>query len=282
MNRIELEVSKLRAQFEGSRYLINTSDGKILFLRAWEPSTPSKIAVLVFHGITAYSGVYDMIGVPLSDAGYNVIGLDLRGHGLSDGKRGDYPNKERLLKDISETISFIKEKFPILILLGHSLGNLVALEALKQQIKDINGVIFMSVGKFIKPAAYPRMSFGQKLKTLFKIIFAYGKPVLKYYREGMVGLNDPLFNFQYTPRFLNILNASRFIKKFKFTETYNFPVLVCIADGDEIFSVESAHAFYDEILCDNKEFNVIPNAKHAEYPEGSWTELIAWLNKNFT
>lgn len=282
MNRMELEVPKLREQFEGPHYLINTSDGKILFLRAWEPSITSKIAVLIFHGITAYSGYYDIIGGPSSDAGYTVLGLDLRGHGLSDGKRGDYPSKDRLLKDISETIAFVKEKFPILILLGHSLGNLVALEALNQQIKDVNGVIFMSIAKSIKPNAYPPISFGQKLKTLFKIIFAYGKPVLKYYREGMVGLNDPLFNFQYTPRFLNILSANRFIKKFKFTEPYNFPVLVCIADGDEIFSVESAHAFYDEILCENKEFIVIPNAKHAEYPEGSMTELIAWLNKNFT
>lgn len=281
MNLIELKVSKLREQFKVPHHLIKTSDGQILFLRVWEPATPSKIAVLIFHGITGYSGVYDTIGIPVSAAGYTVLGLDLRGHGLSDGKRGDCPSKERLLKDISETILFVKEKFPILILLGHSLGNLVALEALKQQIKDINGVIFVSIGKFVKPDAYPPMSFSQKVKTLFKIIFAYGKPVLKYYREGMVGLNDPLFNFQYTPRFLNILNAKRFIKKFKFTDRYNFPVLVCIADGDEIFSVESARAFYDEIICDNKDFTVIPHAKHAEYPEGSWKELIAWLNKNF-
>jgi alpha-beta hydrolase superfamily lysophospholipase len=278
---IELKVPKLREQFEGPHYLIKTSDGKTLFLRAWEPLVSSKIAVLIFHGITGYSGFYDTIGVPVSKAGYTVLGLDLRGHGLSDGKRGDYPNKQRLLKDISETISFIKAKFPVLILLGHSLGNLVALEALQQQIQDINGVIFMSIGKFIKPGAYPPLSFGQKLKTLFKIIFAYGKPVMKYYREGMVGLNDPLFNFQYTPRFLNILNANRFIKKFKFTETYKFPVLVCIADGDEIFPIEAARAFYDEILCANKEFHVILNAKHAEYPEGSWKQLIAWLDKNY-
>jgi acylglycerol lipase len=278
---IELQVPKLREQFKGPHYLINTSDGKILFLRVWEPSVPSKVAVLVFHGITGYSGFYNTIGMPVSEAGYTVLGLDLRGHGLSDGKRGDYPSKQRLLKDISETISFVKMKFPVLILLGHSLGNLVALEALQQQIQDVNGAIFMSIGRFIKPDAYPPISFGQKMKTLFKIIFQYGKPVMKYYREGMVGTNDPLFNFQYTPRFLMILNANRFIKKFKFTETYNFPVLVAVADGDEIFSVEAARAFYDEIICANKDFHVIPNAKHAEYPEGSWKQLIAWLHKNY-
>jgi acylglycerol lipase len=279
---MEIDVVKLRAEFNKPHYLIQTSDEKNLFLRAWEPPTTSKTAIIIFHGITAYSGPYDMIGIPVSDAGFSIFGLDLRGHGLSDGKRGDYPSKTRLVNDICETINFVKKQgFSEIVLLGHSLGNMVALEALDHCKEHVSGLILLSVGRTTRPGAYAKMSTGQKLKTVAKLIFAYNRPVIEYEREGMTGTNDPLFNFKYTPRFLTILNAQKFTEKYQFPEQLNFPVFVGIGEHDEIFSVETAHAFFDEVPSENKEFQVIPGAKHAEYPKGSWTSLITWLKKNF-
>ncbi len=277
-----IDVVKLRAEFKGAHHLIKASDGKVLFLRAWDPPTLSQTAILIFHGITAYSGVYDIIGKPVSNAGYSIFALDLRGHGMADGKRGDYPSKDRLYKDICETIAFLKQKFEKIVLLGHSLGNLVAFEALLHCTEKIDGLILVSVGRTIKPSAYPKMSAGKKFKLLFKFIFAYTKPVFEYKRDGMVGLDDPLMTFKYTPRFLNILNAAKFQKKFKFPVTMDIPVFVSVVEYDELFSVETEKAFFDEVPSKNKEFYVIPGAKHAEYPEGSWTALIKWLKKSFT
>ncbi len=161
---MEKKVVELRENFKDPHYLVPTSDGKVLFLRAWLPPTTStekkKTAILIFHGITAYSGFYKIMGEPLAKEGYSVFGLDLRGHGLSDGVRGDYPSVERLEKDISETISFLKEKFQGLVLLGHSLGNLLALKALNQHLNEIDGLILISVARTIKEGAYPPMSLG--------------------------------------------------------------------------------------------------------------------------
>src|SRR5207344_2613099 len=102
-----------------------TSDSVTLFLRRWDPD-PTKlkkdIAVLIFHGFTAHSGAYDMAGIPISAGGYTTYGLDYRGHGLSDGNRGDAPGKERWIADLTESVEYIRHLgYSRVIVLGHSL-----------------------------------------------------------------------------------------------------------------------------------------------------------------
>jgi len=265
-----IDLVKLREDFKSPHYLVSTSDGKKLFLRVWEPENPSKIAILILHGITAYSGPYEMLGVPLSKIGYTVYGLDLRGHGLSDGIRGDYPSDERFVKDLRESILFLKEKHPTLILLGHSLGVITALIASNFYLKEINGLILISAAREAKPGVYNKMSISTKLKILLSSIIKPSKPIISYYRDGMTGVNDPLYNFKYTLRFMKIFN----VKKLKIPDKFEIPIAIAIGEHDEIFTVESARSFFDEIPSENK-------AKHAEFPEGSWKELINWLSSTF-
>lgn len=279
---VDVDVVKLRAEFDKPHHLIQTSDNKILFLRKWDLSVPSKTATIIFHGITAYSGAYETLGIPLANAGFSVYGLDLRGHGLSDGTRGDYQSKTRLQNDICETISFVKNQgFSKVILLGSSLGNLVVSEAIEHCRNHIDGLILLSIGRTTKPNAFPKMSTGEKLKTIGKMIFAYRRPIIEYKRQGMTGTDDPLFNFKYSPRFLSILNAQKFMKKYQFPKLLDFPVLVGIGEVDEIFTVETARAFFDEVPSENKEFQIVPGAKHAETHALCSTQVIDWLKKNF-
>ena len=272
-----IDLVKLREDFKGPHYLVSTSDGKKLFLRVWEPESPSKIAILILHGITAYSEPYETLGIPLSRIGYIVYGLDLRGHGLSDGIRGDYPSNERLVKDLGESILFLKEKHPTLILLGHSLGVITALIACNFYLKEISGLILISAAKEAKPGVYNKMAISTKLKILLSSIVKPSKPIISYYRDGMTGLNDPLYNFKYTLRFMKNFSA----KKLNFPDKFEIPIALAIGEYDEIFSVESARSFFDEIHSENKKFIVLPGAKHAEFPEGSLKELINWLISTF-
>jgi len=272
-----IDLVKLREDFKGPHYLVSTSDGKKIFLRVWEPENPSKIAILILHGITAYSKPYETIGIPLSKIGYTVYGLDLRGHGLSDGIRGDYPSNERLVKDLGESILFLKEKHPTLILLGHSLGVITALIASNFYLKEISGLILLSAAREVRPGVYKKMPVSTKLKILLSSIIKPNKPVISYYRDGMTGLNDPLYNFKYTLRFMKIFNA----KKLNFPDKFEIPIVLGLGEYDEIFSVESARSFFDEIPNESKRFIVLPGAKHAEFPEGSWKELINWLISTF-
>ena len=276
---MEIDVKKLREDFKEPFELVNTSDGITLFLRKWETQSPSNKAILILHGITAYSGPYEMFGDAISKTGFTAIGLDLRGHGLSEGIRGDYPSKERLISDLVETILFLKKQFSTLLILGHSLGVLSAFLAIKNSNEKIDGLIFLSAGKTVKPGVYKSPTITQKLKILFSSILFPSKPVINYYREGMLGLDDPLFNFKYTLRFMRLVG----FKDLDLSEAIECPILLGLGEHDEILSVESAQSLLDEISCKDKKFFIMPGAKHAVgFTEESFKELKSWLNTKFS
>ena len=274
-----MDVKKLREDFKEPHDLVNTSDGVTLFLRKWESPSPSNKAVLILHGITAHSGPYELFGKAISKEGFTAVGLDLRGHGLSDGIRGDYPNKERLISDLVETISYLKKQYSTLLILGHSLGVLTALITKRNSNDKIDGLIFLSAGKTFNPGVYKSPSILQKLKILVSSIFFPSKPVISYYREGISGLDDPLFNFKYTLRFMRLAS----FQDLDLSEEIECPVILGVGEHDEIFSVESAQSLLDEIPSKDKTFFVMPGTKHViEFTEETFKDLKSWLIAKFS
>jgi alpha-beta hydrolase superfamily lysophospholipase len=234
--------------------------------------------MLILHGLTAYSGPYSLFAEPLTAIGFTVYGLDLRGHGLSDGNRGDTPSKERFVKDICETIEFMKEQHEKVVLLGHSLGVMSSLLAMNDCLKNISGSVLLSAGVAIRPGIIQQPSAIQKLKILFSSIFSPSKPVIEYRREGMTGLDDPLFTFKYTLRFLRLARS----ENIEIPEEMDFPVFVGVGDSDELFTVESSKELYEMIPSDSKKFYVAEGARHAVFPDGVWNPLITWVDKQFS
>ena len=143
------EAADLRQNYKEAHDQFTTTDGQTLFLRRWNPDSilqaKKDIAVLIFTGITAHSGAYNMAGRPISSGGYTTFGLDYRGHGLSDGNRGDSPNKERWIADLAESVKYIKSLgYPKVIILGHSLGVASAICATNAIPDEISGLILLS------------------------------------------------------------------------------------------------------------------------------------------
>jgi len=292
----QLNIQSLRANFKEPHELLKASDGATLFIRRWDPiAGESPASVLISHGITAYSGPYGpLIAEKLASSGYTVYGMDLRGHGLSDGRRGDYPSEERFTKDVSEVVDYVKQKSKKLLLLGHSLGVLTAIVAFNSVANKVDGLILLSAAKKIRTGVYPKQKTGALLKAFFGIALFHGATVLEYKREGMMGTNDPLFNFKYSARFYSALygaSATSVLKMLQagvitsphleFREKLHVPLLVGVGENDELFPQEFVKEFYEGIQCDDKEFYVIPGAKHAIFPKDSWTPLVSWLDSRF-
>lgn len=289
------DVASLRAAYSGPHELVKTSDGKTLFVRRWDAKEVSPVSILILHGITAHSGPYGpIIAEQLALAGYNVFGMDLRGHGLSDGSRGDYSGKESFVKDLTETVAVVRAKSKRLAVLGHSLGVLSAITAVKNNPTRIDGLVLLSAARKITTGVYKKPKTSTVLKTLLAVSILRGSPLIEYRREGMIGLDDPLFNFNYSARFystlygVGALSVSRMLRSgiidspnMKFGRKLSIPLLVGLGDHDELFSVEAAREFYNEIDCDDKEFFVIPGARHAFFPTGSWGQLVVWLRRRF-
>jgi pimeloyl-ACP methyl ester carboxylesterase len=81
----------------------------------------SPLAVLI-HGVTSSSRTWWRVGPALAGRGFRVLAVDLRGHGASP--RGEARlSLADLAGDVAETV-----EGPVDLLVGHSLGALVALE----------------------------------------------------------------------------------------------------------------------------------------------------------
>lgn len=272
-------IEEQREEYTGPHEIIITEDNCSLFLRSWPVDSDTDTAVLILHGITAHSKPYSIMAKPLNEAGYQVFGLDLRGHGLSSGNRGDYQTEDVLLSDLEATLSYIRTtlQYSNLILLGHSLGVLTSLKVLYHGIGAINGLAMFSAAEETREAAGTSFSFMEKLKIFISSIFTPSKPVITYYREGMLGLNDPLFNFRYTLRFFNIFDTDTI----ELPIQVNYPVYMAIGENDELFSIKAARELYDKIQSNDKEFHVIEDAKHAEFPQNAFDHFVEWLKVRF-
>jgi alpha-beta hydrolase superfamily lysophospholipase len=221
--------------------------------------------------------------------------MDLRGHGLSGGRRGDYPNADRLRMDLCETITFVKSKFTNLVVLGHSLGALSAIIAMNHCPKGIDGLVLVSAADRIRTGVYARPKTIPLIKSLLGVSLLRGSPLIEYRRSGMIGLQDPLFNFSYSARFMTAfygvgaLTVAGMMRKgklespnLKFGSKLNVPLFLAVGENDELFSVEAARAFFDGIQADDKEFAAIRGATHAVFPTGCWAQLITWAKKHFS
>jgi acylglycerol lipase len=88
------------------------------------------------------------VGEALTQAGYHLVGFDLRGHGLSEGKRGHTPSFGHLLDDVQRFLQAVKDQMdhhnlPI-FLYGHSLGGTIAINFGLQRQPNLTGMIVTS------------------------------------------------------------------------------------------------------------------------------------------
>ncbi len=106
---------------------ITSPDGFRLHLRRWPAPDPQRArgTVQIVHGLGEHIGRYEDLAGTLNDAGWNVAGHDQRGHGLSEGPRGAIPAPYSLLADVSAVTDHVRGRGR-LVLLGHSLGGLIA------------------------------------------------------------------------------------------------------------------------------------------------------------
>jgi acylglycerol lipase len=113
-------VSELTGSIEGVA-------GLTLHWRRWVATAPRARVVLV-HGYGEHSGRYQHVAARLVGAGYEVIALDHRGMGRSEGKRAALRSFDHYIADLHAFIEHATHEWGALpvVMLGHSMGGLVA------------------------------------------------------------------------------------------------------------------------------------------------------------
>jgi alpha-beta hydrolase superfamily lysophospholipase len=142
-----------------------TADGSRLAIYDWLPEIRPKAVVQIVHGLAEHAGRYAAFAAALNEAGYAVYADDHRGHGrtalapeglgffaASDGWR-------KCLDDLGLLHRHIANRHPgtSIVLLGHSMGSIMAQHVMSEQGGALAGVILSaSNGRPSLPAAAGR------------------------------------------------------------------------------------------------------------------------------
>ena len=137
-------------------------DGSNLAVVDWPlPSgVPSRGLVVIVHGLGEHAGRYDHVAERLNSWGFAVRSYDQHGHGESDGKPGALPSDTFLLDNLAELLDTSRRRMDPrlpLVLMGHSLGGLVAARLVSLNLRQVDGLVLSS------PALDAGMNAFQKL-----------------------------------------------------------------------------------------------------------------------
>lgn len=134
------------ADIEEKTAWVEASDGSTLFYRVFNPGR-GRLQVVVAHSLGEHSGRYGHVVETLAPLGASVWIHDHRGHGRSQGRRGHVDAFDDYVRDLKIVVDMVRkdsnDRSPVL-LLGHSMGGLIALSFARRHPRHIDGLVVSS------------------------------------------------------------------------------------------------------------------------------------------
>ena len=262
-----------------------------LFFQEWTVPSP-KAALVVVHGLGEHSGRYDNLLNALSDSGVSVYACDSRGFGRSAGKRGcvssfaDYVDDQKIFIDMLKSAN---PKTPLLML-GHSLGGLIAFKYALEYGSSISGIIlsspaFVFTGKVAgwKKALARLFS---KIKPDFSLSSSSDFAGLSHDLEYVESCkDDPLLHNMVSARlYTEFMETSSECMSRAFE--FNPPVLIFHGNADPIIDYKGSETIFERVSSRDKEIRIFDGLYHKtmnEIPEERQKVLAvvaSWVNKH--
>jgi alpha-beta hydrolase superfamily lysophospholipase len=131
----------------GDPHVFQSADGvRVTYLR-WLPDREVRATVQIVHGASEHSGRYERLAAALTERGLVVYAMDLRGHGRTaegtgTGRFGT-PGVDGALADVRALQLIAAEQHPGVprVLLGHSMGSILALAAAERDGAALAGLV---------------------------------------------------------------------------------------------------------------------------------------------
>lgn len=296
-------------------------DGYESRIYRWEPEVgkqPVGIIQLV-HGSCEHSRRYLDFAAFLTDNGYIVYSMDLRGHGLSVQSKEDLGyfaennGWNKVVEDIYELTKFIKEKHNglKLIMLGHSMGSFLARHYAAVYGRELNGMIatgtahnpklITKLGKFLAERDIRKNGSRNRNMTLNSMSYDSFSNQFKPIRtkqdwltrdEAIVDKyrSDELCGFVFTSSaFRDMFDGLLFITdKNNVSKTpKNLPILLLSGDKDPVGGngkmVLKAYDEYKKAGLTNIQMKLYKDMRHEILneigKEEVYEDILAWINR---
>jgi alpha-beta hydrolase superfamily lysophospholipase len=277
---------------ESSLSILTAVDGSNVIVQDWPlgPGMRPRGIVILVHGLGEHAGRYDHVARQLNAWGFAVRGYDQCGHGESSGARGSLPSDTRLLDDLADLVDSTRArsaKGTPLILIGHSMGGLVAGRFVSLGMRKVDGLVMSSpaldagMNAFQKllvsflPKIAPDLRVGNGVKPQF---ISHDPAVVAAYKA------DPLVHDRISARLARFI-AEAGPQTLALAPQWTVPTLLMYAGDDRLINPEGSRAFGAMAPKDVVTTQCFENLYHEIFNEQDATPVFAalktWLDRRF-
>lgn len=287
------------AAIDGRWEYLPSRHGDRLFYRYWLPADgqPHKANLIAIHGVGAHGWHFWVLGKYLATQGYGTYALDLRGHGHSEGPRGDLSKIDPVVDGIIDLAHFLTREYPErpVVVLGESFGSNMVMLAAARNDPSISAVIL--AGTPLEPTE--EASGGQLLDTLkeygqyipYIFINSQARVVDIAGREERVSRDpeavrrskgDPLRNNKLSIR--TFAETYRVIKEvYDTARRVRVPALLLQGGHDLVTRPEAVYKLRDALGTDDVEVAIFPDAYHGLFFDPDTPKvmetIVDWMNR---
>jgi len=243
-------------------------DGLQLFFQSWEVAEVEQI-IIISHGLGEHSGRYHNLLKSFSGKNISFYGADHRGHGQSAGIRGHVNSINDYLLDLNIFINLIKNRIgqPIpFILLGHSMGGLIAIKYVLDYPESLSRLILSSPG-LIPAIKVPKWKefLGNKVSKILPSLSLANNIEADCLSHDLVEVqnykNDPLVHNKVSARwFTEFTKASQ--ECLARAKEIKIPFFIFHGKNDKIVDFKGSKQFYEQVSSLDKEIYLFDNLYH--------------------
>jgi len=235
----------------------------------------SDTIVIFTHGYFGSPNQFDFLTDTLYKASISVAALLLPGHGNDNFRKNRLKNWEAY---VQSEIDKHSNKYKNIILVGHSIGGLLSLNASLKKENNVKGVVLLATPMCVR---FPLKGLINSVKILL-LPSKYDNEIRKRYRNGNSITFVSIFHYPHV--LLQLFEINKLMTKTKsLLPSIAIPVLIVHSEKDETVSKKSGIRFFDGLINSDRKLINLKDSVHAFYElteqEIIKKELINFINK---
>lgn len=250
--------------------MTSAADGTAIATYRWavSPSAGRRGAVYLLHGLSEYAGRYEHVAGWLNARGWQVGAHDHRGHGRSGGKRATLSRADDLMEDAEQQLAAYTQETGLKpVLLGHSMGGLVATLIAQRGKVELAGLVLASpaLKLSLSPAQKLLLNILRPIAPKLRLPHFRRRPKLSHDQVVTdLYLQDPLVNRVITPRLAAFIEGSGPLA-IRSAAGLRVRTLLLVAGDDQVVDSSGSREFA----------NAAPPGKLAlRWYDNAWHELL--------
>jgi alpha-beta hydrolase superfamily lysophospholipase len=283
-------VNPLTGRVPSSAIEVRLDRGTKLPGRAWCADRPRALIAIV-HGLGEHSGRYAALAADLVQARFSVVSLDLPGHGEGPGPRGDVPSwtmvRDQVVPAMFTASRGLPGQPPELphVLLGHSMGGVLALDFALAHPRDLLAVIASAPALRSTIPPWWKLTLANVARVTSPAMgFPNGIDESGISRDPEVirgRENDPLVHDRISPRLYFDFNEAR-QRVLRDARRLQVPALLLQGTADRVVDPRGALEFNGAAPHGLSRLMTYPDAYHEIFNDGARAQAIQdtlqWLD----